>query len=84
MKILACIFWLGIILGACAGCATPLTDYERADREVLRLEAFVVYEAACEAAGGMIEITRHEWTPRYCASRACPPGRTDAVRCVSR
>lgn len=85
MKILAAIFWTGILIGACAGCATPLTDYERADREILRLEAFVVYERSCNAQGGMVEITRRGgWLPRRCMSQACPPARHDAVSCVAR
>ena len=72
-----------IILLMLTGCATPLTEYERADREVLRLEAFYIYEAQCDAWGGMIEITRHAWTPRSCAWKKCPPSRGDWVRCVA-
>ena len=73
-----------IILLLLSGCATPLTEYERADREVMRLEAFYRFEAQCAAQGGMIEITRWSWVPRSCASRTCPPNRDDAVRCVAR
>ena len=71
-----------------AGCgAMPTTDqqrYERANAEVLRLEAFAIFEVQCKRQGGNIEIRRREWMPRYCTWRKCPPGRMDSVRCVSR
>ncbi len=76
-----------ITLLTLSGCGTMPTDqqrYERANAEVLRLEAFVVFTAQCERHGGMVAIVRREWAPRHCAWRTCPPGRTDIVRCVAR
>ncbi len=80
-----------VIIGTLAltmGCSTtPLTEdqlYESENRELLRLEKFERDRQSCELAGGMIQITRKEWAPRYCAYRACPPGRSDRVECVRR
>lgn len=82
MKIFAALFWLGVVLGACAGCTT-LTEYEIADREVLRLESFYRYEESCGSAGGRVEITRRSWTPRHCSWKQCPPNKGDSVRCTT-
>jgi hypothetical protein len=74
-----------VLFSCLGGCAT-LTDqerYEQANAEVLRLEAFDAYTAACEAWGGKVLIKRMTWAPRYCATRTCPPNRDDFVSCAT-
>jgi len=83
-------FWFGLIMmvclvATCSGCAGTLTEdqkYERAEKEILRLEAFEMWSADCVGKGARVQITRRSFTPRHCRYIACPPARGDRVECV--
>ena len=84
-------FWFMLVMMVflvvnCEGCSsTPLTEdqqYERDNKELLRIEAFERYAASCEAQGARVRITRHSFVPRYCMYITCPPARGDRVECV--
>ncbi len=71
-----------ILIGGCAG--APLTDeeqYERDDRETLRLEKFYRDEKACSAAGGFIIIQRWGGSRRSMSRKPLPPSRWDSYGC---
>lgn len=85
MKILAAIFWTGILLGSCAGCAALTEEqkierqYEQEDHEVQRMEAFYIFERACLAEGGIVVIQR--WVATR-INQGGPPARGDKVGCA--
>ena len=66
------------------GCASePLTEqqqYERDDREILRLEQYHKDVANCEASGGMIHIDRYMSGGRFNKNK--PPRRDERYGCV--
>lgn len=90
MKILAAIFWLGFILGSCAGCATLTEEqqaeheYEVQEKELLRLEKFYNFERSCRRAGGTVQVMRRSVgsLPHRCMWEACPPNKYDQYSCV--
>ncbi len=88
LKVLLWILILAVAIGMLEGCSTaPVSEneqFERDERELLRLEKFERDRLDCESRGGMIQIRRHEWVPRYCTYRACPPSPSDRVECVRR
>lgn len=58
MKILAVLFWLAFLLGTCAGCET-LSEYEIADRWVLRADVWSLCVASYEYMGRPMIHTNH-------------------------
>lgn len=78
----ATVFVIGtFVILLLTGCTT-LTEYERADRENLRIEKFYLDEAVCKANGGWLEIKRHGSLTRRCMSRSCPARKGEQYRCV--
>ena len=76
-----------VVLILIGGCATaPLTDeqqYERDNKETLRLEQFYRDEAACMAWGGIIVIHRWGYTIKQRTSRKMtPPRQYDTYGCM--
>ena len=67
------------------GCASePLTEdeqYERDDREILRLEQYYKDVINCEASGGMIHIDRYMSGGRF--SKNKPPRRDERYGCMN-
>jgi PBP1b-binding outer membrane lipoprotein LpoB len=80
MKYVALLLLMVLITGCASEPLTEQQQYERDDREVLRLEQYYKDVANCEASGGMMHIDRYMSGGRFNRNR--PPRRDERYGCI--